>query len=82
MAMTIVPPPAPVEPLDLLDLTAAYEATYGEVHSLALELCETEGMDLATAMHTAADDLGFCLDYARRWNDTAWTAGNEDAAPF
>ena len=82
MALAIVPPPAPVAPLDLFDLTAAYDATYAEVHSLALELCETEGLDLTTAMHTAADDLGYCLAYARRWNDAAWDAGNEAAAPF
>ncbi len=79
MATAIVPHTETVRPSDLL---TAYEATYAEVHSLALFLCEEEGMALAQAMRTAAADLGYCLEYAEVWDRTAFLAGNDDACPF
>ncbi len=79
MATVIVPHPDIVRPGDLV---AAYEATYAEVHALALCLCEEEGMTLAQAMRAAADDLGYCLQYAQQWDNLAFLAGNDDACPF
>ncbi len=78
MATTSVPP-ITAHPSDLL---SAYEATYTEVRSLALFLCEEDGLTLAQAMRAAAADLGYCLEYAAAWDRTAFLAGNDDACPF
>ena len=72
-------PPTTAHPSDLL---SAYEATYAEVRSLALFLCEEDGLTLAQAMCAAAADLGYCLRYAEAWDRTAFLAGNDDACPF
>ncbi len=66
-------------PRDLLD---CYNATYAEVFLLAKFLCEEENMALSVAMKIAAEDLGYCLLYAARWDDLAFECGNNDAAPF
>ena len=66
-------------PRALLD---CYNATYTEVFSLAKFLCEEENMALSVAMRIAAEDLGYCLLYAARWDDQAFDLGNDDAAPF
>ena len=79
MATTIVPHTDTVRPSDLL---TAYDATYAEVRSLALFLCEEDDLTFAQAMRAAADDLGYCLEYARQWDDAAFIAGNDDACPF
>ncbi len=58
-------------------------ATYDEVHSLALELCEHEGYSLGEALSIAADDLDYYLAYvAPRWDRHAFHAGNDAALPF
>ncbi len=58
-------------------------ATYDEVHSLALELCEHEGYSLGEALSIAADDLDYYLQYiAPRWDRHAFHAGNDAALPF
>ncbi len=58
-------------------------ATYAEVHSLALELCEHEGYTLGEALSIAADDLDYYLAYiAPRWDRHAFHAGNDAALPF
>ena len=58
-------------------------ATYHEVHSLALELCEAEGYTLANAMQIAATDLDYYLEYvAPQWDRCAFYAGNDAALPF
>ena len=79
MATAIVPHTEPVRPSDLL---TAYEATYAEVRSLALFLCEEDDLTFSQAMRAAADDLGYCLEYAEAWDRTAFLAGNDDACPF
>lgn len=63
--------------------TPAGAATYHEVHSLALELCEAEGYTLGEAMRLAANDLDYYLDYvAPHCDRMAFFAGNDDALPF
>ncbi len=79
MATAIVPHIETVRPSDLL---TAYEATYAEVRSLALFLCEEDDLSFSQAMRAAADDLGYCLQYAEQWDRTAFLAGNDDACPF
>ena len=79
MATAIVPHTETVRPADLL---TAYYATYAEVYSLALFLCEEDDLPLSQAMRAAADDLGYCLEYAEAWDRTAFLAGNDDACPF
>ncbi len=60
-----------------------HPATYEEVHSLALELCEHEGYTLGEALSIAADDLDYYLAYiAPRWDRHAFHAGNDAALPF
>ncbi len=73
----IVPSNAPAfnPPLDA-------PATLSEVHSLALELCDAEGLTYANALRLAADDLSLELGYAERWDRAAFRAGNDDAMPF
>ena len=77
LAQTIVPSPTPAfnPPLDT-------EITFSEVHSLALELCEAEGLTYANALRIAADDLEFELGYAERWDRIAFRSGNDHALPF
>jgi hypothetical protein len=79
LAQTIVPSNAPafntLPPLDAA-------ASFFEAHSLALELCEAEGLTYSNALRLAADDLAVELGYAERWDRIAFAAGNDDALPF
>lgn len=77
LAQTIVPSNTPVfnPPLNA-------PATFDEVHSLALKLCEAEGLTYVNALRLAADDLDVELGYAARWDRAAFRAGNDDAMPF
>ncbi len=43
------------------------EVTYSEVYSLALFLCEQDGLTLAQAIQAAAEDLGYDLQQAWRY---------------
>ncbi len=72
------------DPSTALDARIAERAaaTYAEIHSLALELCEHEGYTFANAMHAAALDLDVVLAYGTTWDRAAFYAGNDDALPF
>ncbi len=74
-------PTDPTTPLDARSAERA-AATYDELHSLALELCEHEGYTFANAMHAAALDLDVVLAYGTTWDRAAFHAGNDDALPF
>jgi hypothetical protein len=81
LAQTIVPPYAPAfNPPTHSSLAA--EITFTEVHSLALELCEAEGLTYGNALRIAADDLDVVLTYGESWDRAAFLAGNDDAMPF
>ncbi len=75
MATTIVPQDASIQTTD-------DHPTYAEVYSLALELCEAEGLTWANAIAQAAYDLDFYAFYGGQWDRAAFAAGNDDATPF
>ncbi len=52
------------------------------IMSLALELCEAEGLTLANAVRKAEADLADLLSFAEDWDRAAFLAGNDDAMPF
>ncbi len=91
-AAIVAPAPATINPLTddpaLAPATADLPpldrpATYDEVHSLALELCEHEGYALGEALRIAAEELDYYLAYiAPRWDRHAFYAGNDAALPF
>ncbi len=62
--------------------SALYEHFYAEIMSLALELCEHEGLTLANAINQAAQDLEGYEAIAGAWDRQAFYAGNDVAMPF
>ncbi len=49
------------------------------IMSLALELCEAEGLTLANAVRKAEADLADLLAFAEEWDRVAFLAGNDEA---
>ncbi|MDP9313518.1 MAG: hypothetical protein M3R24_21985 [Chloroflexota bacterium] len=52
------------------------------IMSLALELCEAEGLTLSNAVRQAEADLADLLAFAEDWDRNAFLTGNDDAMPF
>ncbi len=52
------------------------------IMSLALELCEAEGLTLANVVRKAEADLADLLVFAEEWDRVAFLAGNDDAQRF